>query len=82
MFWEEPNKAESAKLPGAGIAPKPCPRYSMAEKEECTESVQSVEAMAKRRSDRQAVTRNLSFRSASWLNVGLGMASVGGHFLW
>ena len=54
----------------------------MAGKEECTASVQSVEAKANRRSDREAVTCNLSFRSASWLNVGLGMASVGGHFLW
>jgi|ERR1700682_4388986 len=26
IFGEEPKKAESAKLPGAGIAPTPCPR--------------------------------------------------------
>jgi len=32
-FWEEPNKAESAKLPGAGIAPKPCPRKWAGEEE-------------------------------------------------
>jgi len=45
ILWEEPNKAESAKLPSAGIAPKPCPRNSAAEEEKCTVSVHSVEAM-------------------------------------
>jgi len=39
-FWEGPEesqggtgKAEGAKLPGAGIIPKPCPRKGAAEKE-------------------------------------------------
>ena len=37
-FWEGPEsqggtgKAEAAKLPGAGIIPKPCPRKGAAEK--------------------------------------------------
>lgn len=71
IFREEPNKAESAKLPGAGIAPKRCPRNSAAEKEQCPASIQSVRGSPKRRHSGRLKSENLPFRSASWLNVGL-----------
>ena len=36
------GKAEDAKLPGAGISAKPCPRKCVAEKEQVPTSVKSV----------------------------------------
>src|SRR5258706_9749104 len=35
------GKAEAAKLPGAGISPKPCPRKCLAEKSYVPDSVES-----------------------------------------
>src|SRR5487761_882185 len=71
-FWEEPNKAESAKLPGAGIVPKPCPRNSVAEKKKCTASVCSVEASTTRRTARTR-TRQRSVGSANDTSFNLGL---------
>ena len=36
------GKAEDAKLPGAGISAKPCPRKCVAEKEQVPTSVKSI----------------------------------------
>ena len=42
MLWRGTGKAEDAKLPGAGISPKPCPRKWAEEKNQVPESVISV----------------------------------------
>jgi len=49
-------KAEAAKLPGAGISPKPCPRKSTAEKGHAPHSVRNGAETREQRRERKVAS--------------------------